>query len=172
MKRYIASRSIALALQGVPGVYAHGVIGTSNDYDLFNKTKHNRDINRGTIDLASLSEVENDSDSRIWLIRRYVSRLALARTTQRAFHPRGEQRVLFLSPDLFTVLRTSPEKDRYVLTITNVTAGPCDIEIPLSELGVDAVRWHDLLSEKEWTAEEGGLSLSLEPYDVIWLEPA
>ncbi len=171
VRRYIASRSIALTLQGVPAIYAHGMIGTSNDYDLFNKTKHNRDINRGTIDLASLSEVENDSDSRIWLIRRYGSRLALVRTTQRAFHPRGEQRVLFLSPDLFTVLRTSPEKDRYVLTITNVTCRACEVEIPLSELGVDAVLWHDLLSKKECTARKGGLFLRLEPYDVIWLEP-
>ena len=43
-KRYLASRSIALVLQGVPGLYAHGAIGSSNDHELVKKTKMDREM--------------------------------------------------------------------------------------------------------------------------------
>ncbi len=172
VKRYVASRSIAFAIQGVPGIYAHGVAGTSNDYELFNRTKHNRDVNRGVIDVPTLSEALNGSHSKLSLIRHYGSKLALARTTRRAFHPQGDQRVLMISPNVFAVLRTSPENDQRILALTNVTARPCNVVISLSELGMDETRWRDVLSEKEWQADKGKLSLNLEPYDVAWLKPS
>ncbi len=46
VKRYVASRSIALALRGVPAIYFHGLIGTRNDIEAVLRTKSKRDINR------------------------------------------------------------------------------------------------------------------------------
>jgi len=172
VRRYIASRSIALVIQGVPAVYAHGAIGTPNDHETANKTKHNRDINRGVIDSTTAPEALKDPDSKLSLIRRYTSKLALTRTRYRAFHPHGDQRVLMISSDVFTVLRTSPEKDQHILTMTNVTNRSSTIEIPLSELVIEEKRWYDLLSKKECKVEGSKLSVTFEPYDVIWLIPS
>ena len=170
-KRFSASRSISLVLKGVPGVYPHGVLGTSNDYELVKKTKHNRDINRGVIDSKAFSEALQDPESKISHIRRYMPAINRNRTNQRAFHPRGDQRVLMLSSEVFTVFRISPENDQHILTMTNVTGRSCRIEIPLSELIIEEKRWYDLLSGKEWAAETNHLPVHLKPYDVIWLKP-
>ena len=55
--------------------------------------------------------------------------------------------------------------------MTNVTNNECTIEIPLSELTLEETRWYDLVCEKEWRAENSTLSITLQPYDVIWLKP-
>jgi hypothetical protein len=172
VKRYFASRSIQLVIQGIPAVYAHGAIGTPNDHDLVRNTKHNRDVNRGVIDSNAVVDDLKDPHSKISIISREGPKFNLTHTKQRAFHPNGPQYVLMISPDVFTVLRVSPESDQHILTMTNVTSRICTIEIPLSELSVQETRWHDLLSEKEWKAEGKELSITLQPYDVIWLKPS
>ena len=171
VKRHLASRSLALVLQGVPAAYLHGIIGTLNDYNLVKKTKVRRDINRGVVDSRAFAEGLKDPNSKISQLRRGNSRLSLIRTSERAFHPHGDQRVLIISPNVFTVLRTSPEEDQHILAMTNVTNKTCTIEIALSDLTVEGTRWYDLLSEKEWIAENKKLSLTFKPYDVIWLKP-
>ena len=80
------------------------------------------------------------------------------------------QSVLFLSPNIFTVLRISPERDQHILTLTNVTNKACDIEIPLSELSVTETHWCDIVTGKEWIFKDQKLHITLDPYDVIWLE--
>jgi sucrose phosphorylase len=75
------------------------------------------------------------------------------------------------SPAIFTVLRTSPEGGQHILAMTNVTNNECTIEIPLSELSIEETRWCDLVNEKEWKAENSALSITLQPYDVMWLKP-
>lgn len=171
VRRYVASRSIALVLQGIPAIYAHGTIGTPNDYELVKKSNHNRDINRGVIDSTSLAQAFKDPNSKLSLLRRYAGKLYLTRTEHRAFHPHGKQRVLVLSPDVFIVLRSSPEKDQHILTMTNVTNHACSVEISLDDLGIKENKWFDLLAEKKWRAEEEKLFIDLQPYEVIWLTP-
>ena len=171
VKRYLASRSIALVLHGVPGLYCHGAIATSNDHELVRKTKHNRDVNRGVIDSKTVAEGFKDPNSKISHLRRFGSKLNLTRTGHRAFHPHGDLRVLMVSSDVFTVFRISPEGDEHILTMTNVTDRVCTVEIPLSELNIEQTRWYDLVGEKEWIVENERLSVSLQPYDVVWLKP-
>ena len=38
------------SLRGVPGVYVHGALGTSNDHSVVEASGHNRDINRKVVD--------------------------------------------------------------------------------------------------------------------------
>ncbi|MDZ7700518.1 MAG: alpha-glucosidase C-terminal domain-containing protein [Deltaproteobacteria bacterium] len=172
MKRYLASRSIALALKGVPGVYVHGALGTANNYDLADKTGLNRDINRSMIYSDVVERDLRDPDSKVSLLLSYGSRLNLTRTQNRSFHPRGSQKVLDLSSDVFAVLRTSPEGDEHVLAITNVTPRKTHLEIRLDELNVKAESWQDLIGGKHWHAKGGKIQIHLQPYDVAWLKPA
>lgn len=76
-----------------------------------------------------------------------------------------------ISPDVFVVLRVSPEGDRHILTLTNVTDRASSIEIPFSDLGLKETQWRDLISEREWTVEGAQLLITMQPYDVIWLVP-
>ncbi len=142
-----------------------------NDHELVKKTNHNRDVNRGLIDPDRFAEELKDPGSKRSHLARMGRRYNLTRTRERAFHPQGDQHVIMVSPDVFAVLRTSPEGDERILTMTNVTPRESRVEIPLSELNVQETRWHDLIGEKEWIVENERLSVTLEPYEVVWLKP-
>ena len=129
-------------------------------------------MNRAVINVQKLMEEAKDPGSRISRLARQWPKLSLTRTGQRAFHPHGDQKVLTLSPQVFTVLRTSPEGDENILTMTNVANKQIDLEISLSEVGVKATQWFDLVNEREYNAASGKLSVTLEPYDVVWVKGA
>lgn len=171
VRRYIASRSIALVLQGVPGIYVHGAIGSSNDHELARKTKVKRDVNRSVIKVGQLTESLKDPGSRLALLARHSPVLNLARTRERAFHPQGEQRIVISSPQVFTILRTSPEGDQRILAMTNVAGTACSVEVALAPLGLEEAQWHDLISGRVFKVEAGMLKIVFQPYDVVWLKP-
>ena len=69
-------------------------------------------------------------------------------------------------------MRSTPEGDRSVVTLTNVTKHPVELNAPVEELGFAAAgEWLDLVTEKRWKADGGILKIRLEPYCVLWLEP-
>jgi sucrose phosphorylase len=171
VKRYVAFRSLALVIKGVPGVYTHGVMAILNDHDKVQQTGVKRDVNRGTIDPARLAKDLEDPQSKRSLMRRINGKIGMHRVRHRAFHPQGDQQVLMVSPDVFAVFRISPEGDQHILTLTNVTDRVSSIEVFLSDLGVKETEWHDLLSDGAWEARDGKLSIDLEPYDVVWMMP-
>jgi len=172
VKRFVASRSIALVLQGVPAIYLHSLFGTHNDHEAVEDTHRKRAINRTVVDMHSLMESMNYPHSKKSHINRSLGGLIKIRTKNRAFHPNGDQKVLMISPSVFTVLRTSPEKDQHILTITNVTDKECRLEITFSEIDLSESQWCDLISGKTWLAEEQKLCITLQPYDIIWLQPS
>ena len=170
VKRFVASRCIALILRGVPAMYFHGMIGTGNDPAVVKKTGQNRDINRTVIDEKDLDEALGDPLSKLSLIRSQFRDIALIRGHEKAFHPNGEQKVLIISPSVFSVLRISPEGDERILTLVNVTERTCDLKINTSQLGTEENRWYELINKKEHVSDTQGLSFTLQPYDVLWLK--
>jgi sucrose phosphorylase len=171
VKRYAASRSIPLALRGVPAIYFHGLIGTRNDIEAVLRTKSKRDINRKVVDEQDLITELKDPNSTFSLIAQQLIRTAEIRVRQPAFHPNGDQRILKLSPQVFSVFRTSPNGRQHVLAMTNVTNRTCEISVYLSDLGIDESYWYDLVGRKGKRAREGKLHLTFQPYDVVWLTP-
>ena len=132
VKRFIASRSIALIIQGVPGIYLHSLFGTRGDQEVVKETQDKRAINRTIVDVDSIIESMNNPSSKKSLINRDLGKLIGIRIKKRAFHPNGNQQILMISQSVFAVLRTSPELDQHILTITNVTGKECRIEISMS----------------------------------------
>ncbi|MFQ5691868.1 MAG: alpha-amylase family glycosyl hydrolase [Nitrospinota bacterium] len=171
VRRFIASRSLALVVQGVPGIYLHGALGTNNAAERVLETGSKRAINRQMIDSRTIAEDLRDPRSKLSQIVRRQRRINVIRTSQRAFHPHGGQQVLRVSPKVFAVLRVSPEGDQHVLTLTNVSRGDCEIEVDLAGQGVEDARWFDLIGGKEWAAEGEKIRIALRPYEVIWLKP-
>jgi sucrose phosphorylase len=170
VKRYIASRSIALVIRGVPGIYIHGAAGTVNDYKRVEQTGVKRDVNRGFICREEVERALLDPSSKLSLLRHYDARRHHIRTRHRAFHPRGSQKITHLTPEVFALVR-SAEGDEHILAMTNVTGREIRLRIPLSQTGVEAQSWHDLLSERPWEARQGILDITLESYGVLWLRP-
>lgn len=171
VKRFVASRLIALVLKGVPGIYLHSLIGTKNDVDAVMATKSKRDINRPVIDNKIINEALKDPFSKISRINTELGRLMALRTKQRPFHPNGAQVILDLSPSVFSVLRISPERNQHLLSLINVSRRPCNLEISVSEFKIHDTRWHDLVSDMTWEVDEGILCVNILPYDVLWLRP-
>jgi sucrose phosphorylase len=171
VKRYVASRSIALVIKGIPGIYTHGVIALPNDHALVEKTGVKRDVNRGVIDTEIFREHLHQPGSKRSLLRLEQREISKMRTRHRAFHPRGEMRVLSPSASVFAVLRISPEQDQRVLALTNVTGEVVRLEIPIEQLGVDDTSWYDIVRGEHWNGSRGTLSVELGPYDVMWLTP-
>lgn len=172
VQRYVATRSIALMLQGIPGIYTHGALALPNDHRLAEQTGVKRDVNRGFIDPELYRQQLHVPGSKRWLLRLQLRELSRHRTQSRAFHPRGSQQVLRSSPAVFALLRTSPEGDRHVLAMTNVTDGIVRVEYSHAELGLPERLWHDMVSGDQQLADDEGLSVELGPYEVCWLIPA
>ncbi|MDJ0680009.1 MAG: alpha-amylase family glycosyl hydrolase [Xenococcaceae cyanobacterium MO_167.B52] len=171
VKRYVASRSIALVLRGVPGIYFHGLIGSANNIGDVLKTKTKRDINRKVLNAEDLLEHSQNPKSRLRLIASNFGELIAIRRQHTAFHPNGEQLILGLASEVFALLRISPNGDRHILTLTNVTPRTCQLTIPLSSIGVEETQWYDLVRQRGWMAQDQTLNLTLQPYDVVWLIP-
>jgi len=172
VKRYLASRSIALVLKGVPGLYVHGAIGTPNDHERVRSTGVKREVNRGIIDGSAMKRDLHDRESKLSRVTSRGNRLYALRTGHRAFHPRGEQHILSIAPEVFAVLRTSPEGDERVLTLVNVTGRDSKAAIPLDSLDIHTADLLDLVSGRRIEAGGGRLEVLLEPYDILWLKPA
>ncbi len=171
VKRFLASRSIALALKGVPAIYLHGLIGSSSDRQAAAASGCKRDVNREVISGRKILQQVADPDSRVSLIADLLFKLSNVRASQAAFHPGGAQKVLEFSPQVFALLRTSPDGGDHILCLTNVANESVSLHIDLSEVGVGARAWRGLIDGREFEAQQDRIVVGLEPYEVAWLMP-
>ena len=171
VKKFIASRAIALTLQGVPGIYLHSFFGTKNDVDAVSSPATKREINRKELDYNILIKAIGDPETLTSKIIHSMNALITVRTKQSAFHPNGAQDILIIQPEIFAVLRTSPDTDQHILSLINVTDDEIQVTIPMKTINIPKQKWYDLISQDMYTFKEEEISLTLKPYDVVWLEP-
>lgn len=171
ISRFIASRSIALALAGVPGVYLPSLFGSKNDIDAVRSGEGSRAINRDTIDLPMLEQMLGDERTWVAKVARRFEQLVRTRIATAAFHPAASQQILTGHRHVFAILRV-PAAGDCVLALTNVTERRQRFRCSRTRLGRFATRWRDLLSEAEVTTTPAGIEVTLAPYGVLWLSPA
>jgi sucrose phosphorylase len=170
VRRFIASRSIALALQGVPGIYLPSLFGSKNDVEAVRAGGEARAINRDTIDVAVLLQLLRDHRTWASKVARRFGRLVRTRIETPAFHPNAAQTTLAANDAVFALLRTSADAACRVLALTNVSSSAQAVAFPAGELGAPASRWRDLLSPRTIVPRDGVVAVRLEPYDVLWLQ--
>lgn len=157
-----------LALAGMPGIYIHSLIGSSNYHAGVNQTGRARTINRQKWDRFELeADLLYPSTRAYQVFHRYANLLRI-RASQRAFHPTGEQRILTGKPFIFSLVRISPDEQERVLCLHNISAQPQQFEISVAELSAGET-WRDLFSGKAVTTHGQVLRLNLGPYEVKWL---
>jgi len=171
VRRFVASRSIALALKGVPAVYLHSLAGSRSDVRLALQTKVKRDVNRMPLDHEMLLRNLTHPGSKLNLLSTILGRLLMTRVQHAAFHPNGEQKVLSLGNEVFALLRVSPSGDEHILCVTNITARSLELKVNVAGLGFKDLAWFDLLGGRGWHGTNRELPLRLGPFDVLWLSP-
>jgi len=169
--RVIASSAIALALQGVPGIYLPSLFGAKNDTEAVLAGREARAINRKTIDEEALFALLGDRSSWVHQVAVRYRRLVKRRVRLPAFHPNAEQRVLFPGDAVFAVMRYDHDRRHRVLAVTNVTDRRQHARFSDVELGDPHRAWRDAISGEVFYRSDGGLEVPLRPYGVLWLSP-
>ena len=170
IKRFLASRSIALCMMGVPGIYLHGLFGSRNDADAVLDEGQTRSISRRTFDRKNLYNALEDTTTPTHKIAYGFGIMVAKRTRERAFHPNALQRVMNISNAIFALVRTTVDEKEQILCITNITAKEQQIDLDLQKNQLPAGTWKDILSKAEIHSAGSILSLNLSPYQVIWLK--
>ncbi|KZZ64086.1 alpha-amylase [Oleiphilus sp. HI0130] len=166
IERFLCAHAIMFGLEGIPGVYIHSLVGTRNDYQKVEHTKHNRSINRHKWEYAELESAITDTSTSHSRVYAGVMELLKIRRRQSAFHPNATQFTLHLGDQVFGFWRQSMNRTQNIFCIFNISDQ--EQELHLSELNLsDFMEWSDLISG----AKIGDLSesLMLQPYQTLWI---
>lgn len=166
LDRFVCAHAIMFALEGIPGVYIHSLLGTRNDYKKLEHTHHNRAINRHRWDVSELVKALEDRHSDHAHIFNRLKHLLKIRTQQAAFHPNAVQFTLHLGRQIFGFWRQSMDRKQSIFCIFNISKQTQALS--LSEINlVELDTWHDLITGEH--LNDVGAELELAPYQAIWL---
>jgi len=166
LQRYVCAHAIMLALEGIPAIYIHSLLGTENDYARLENTGRNRSINRSQWDIQQLEEQLENKYSHHSKVFNELLRLIEIRKQQTAFHPNATQFTLHLGLQLFGFWRQSMRREQSIFCIYNVTAETQQVALSdINLIGTD--NWTDLISGLKVEDQSGSLTLS--PYQSLWL---
>ena len=150
-----------LALQGIPGIYFHSLVGTQNDLVGMELSNHARRINRHKYDLIELEQALNENPLQKRIYEGY-QRLLEIRTQQAAFHPDTSQQVIETSHPTLLALMRGFDNDS-ILCITNF--GQESVTLNLTTFTENQFKV-DLISETEIL----DATLSIPPGTTMWLK--
>jgi len=85
--------------------------------------------------------------------------MLIARSSTSAFDPHGNQKILDVGKEMFAVKRSSRDEAKQVLCLINVTEREQQMDNPVKKTA------RDLLTNRIH-----GSQLTLEPYQVLWLD--
>jgi sucrose phosphorylase len=165
-ERFICAHAIMFALEGIPGIYIHSLLGTQNDYQKLANTHHNRSINRHRWQEEALEEALADKDLHHEKVLSTLKSLLNTRIRQSAFHPNATQFTLHLGLQLFGFWRQSQDRKQSIFCVSNISDQ--EIALPLNELNLIITdSWFELMSKNEIT--ELTQELLLTPYQTVWI---
>lgn len=164
--RYLAARSIPIAIAGVPGVYLHGLIGSENDTETVKHTDIKRDINRRNLNKEELFSLLRDPSTIASMVARGVRLMLEARQANAAFHPLAAMEVVDAGSSFFCMWRgEAPNK---ILTSVNVTDRRQKLVLPVP---AGMKQFRDLLSGDVVSVANGSIEVEMDAYRVAWWKP-
>lgn len=165
-ERFICAHAIMFALEGIPGIYIHSMLGTQNDYQKLANTHHNRSINRHRWHENDLEEALADKNLHHGKVLSTLKYLLNTRIKQAAFHPNATQFTLHLGLQLFGFWRQSKDRKQSIFCVSNVSDQT--VALPLSELNlITTESWLELISHTKIT--ELTQEITLNPYQTVWI---
>ena len=165
LQRFVCAHAIMLALEGIPAIYIHSLVGTHNDHQRVENSGHNRAINRHQWNYTKLEEALADQNSSHFIVYNQLKQLLKIRRQQSAFHPNATQFTLHLGDQLFGFWRQSLDRQQSVFCISNISDQGQTLTLADINL-IDNEQWHDLISGQPCS---GGNGIEMEPYQTVWI---
>lgn len=166
LQRFVCAHAIMFALEGIPGVYIHSLLGTRNDYQRLQHSGHNRAINRHQWQWPALEAELADPDSHHHQVLVQLQALLRTRGRQPAFHPNATQFTLQLGTAMLGFWRQSQDRRQSIFCVSNVSNQPCELNLRDLNL-IETDRWRDLISGEQFAGVDH--TLTLKPYQSVWL---
>lgn len=171
IKRYIATRAIALSLKGIPAIYILGFFGIKNCIKSFRKSGKTRDINRCYFSVKEIESFIKNKKRRENKIFKNLCHLLNIRNKEKSFHPSGEQKILFLDRSIFSLIRVAPNKKERILILINVSGDLKKIKIRENQLKIGFKKEVlELVSKKRLKLKNNQLCIWLNPFQVSWIK--
>ncbi|MEE2732339.1 MAG: sugar phosphorylase [Pseudomonadota bacterium] len=166
LQRFVCAHAIMLALEGIPAIYIHSLLGTENDYARLEHTGRNRSINRSQWDVTELElQLENKYSHHSKVFSQLCSLIEI-RKRQPAFHPNATQFTLHLGLQIFGFWRQSMRRDQSIFCIYNISSDTQQVALSdINLIGTD--NWVDLISGMKIEDQTGTITLT--PYQSLWL---
>lgn len=166
LERFICAHAVMLALEGIPGIYVHSLLGTGNDIDGLKRTGRNRSINRARWNRDALETALDDPETSHAQVFARMTRLLELRREQPAFHPNATQFTLQLREGLFAFWRQSRDRHQCVFCVNNLTHEPQ--KLALADLNLMRTEhWYDLISGQD--IPDAWCEIELAPYQSLWI---
>ena len=160
---YVGAHLLLMSFRGIPTLYIHSLLASTNDLANVERTGRTRSINRGHLSLASLrQELGCKGSVRSKVLSDLLAALS-TRNAQPAFKFGGMQRVVSTHSKLVTMWRQAPEQT--LLVIASVVGEK--VCVSASDIGLSPGPVVDRYTGS--TIEVGG-SIVIEPWQVLWLE--
>ncbi len=166
LERFICCHSIMLGIEGIPAIYIHSLVGSTNDYKQVEKTNNKRSINRRSWNYDVIDKLLIDNDTLNNQIYNELSKLIDIRKNQSAFHPNATQFTFNLGKNFFGFWRQSHDKRQSIFCVSNVTN--VFQYLDLSELNLIASNeWWDLISNEIIIDIKS--TITLKAYQTMWI---
>lgn len=170
IKKFICSQGILLCLAGVPGIYIHSLLGSVNYREGVDRTGIFRSINREKFQRAELERELRDKRHRRSKVFGQYTELIKKRRAEKAFHPNAEQKVIYGSEHVFSLLRTARDGSESILCLNNVSGERQLLCFNIEKLAGKCSSATDIISGREHGVRDGTLRIELEPYGMMWLK--
>lgn len=166
VQRFVSAYGIAFGLAGVPAVYVHSFLATSNDQERFAQTGVNRALNRHEWNEDELEALLADGTSFNARVLQSLCKLLRIRQLQPAFHPNAAQHILHLQKHLLGFYRQDHDSGQTIFCIYNLSRDVQTVsvvDLNLSCLG----SWTNLVNGT--CLDNPSESVQLAPYEFVWL---
>ena len=176
-RTFLVSQAIMLALSGLPAIYIHSLLGSTNWEAGVEASGSNRAINREKLDYDETVDALHTEESLRYHVFEGYKALLSSRGESQAFKPGARQRVLETPSPIFALLRgpisnENGDEER-VLAVHNVGDDLAELVLSFDDLEVDEHPiFEELISGDRLAGNrdsENTLSLELEAYEVLWL---
>ncbi len=156
VERFMASQAILLSLVGTPAIYYNSLLGSENYVKGFEESGIKRRVNREKLNIDQvIDELNNDGSQRSKIFNTY-KRLIEIRSKEISFDPYGQQEVLDLSNNVFSIVRRhNGEEIKVIINITN----------EVQRIENTSLIGRDIISNSEING-----SIELVPYQVMWIK--
>ncbi|CCJ33201.1 sugar phosphorylase [Caloramator australicus] len=170
IRKFLNAYSIALAMQGVPGIYIHSILGSQNYHEGVKITGQNRTINREKFEYSKIKEELDIKNNLRYRVYNGIKELLKIRKQYSAFHPNSKQDILEISRDVIATLRSS-DKGK-ILALNNITNKKLVLKIDKEKIKCTKGEIISLIDKKIIITNDDSIEISLDPYEFLWLHYA